>query len=302
MIAALLTCAAALAAAPQSLEATSTLAPAPGAEAATGAPLHWTVTLRGADAASATVEGALRPGPEWAVLEGPVPVVDADVPAAERPGLQLRWTLMGLEAGELRAPSISFDVGGEEPLAVEPARVTLTGALGADEDAPRALRGFRAVEEEPAGDADLALLLGAALAVAALGALALALTRRRRPQALAEAPTVDLLARIDGLDAAARPAETMGELAPLLRRAVDEARGVHRGALTDGEWAAALESDAQLDEARRTDLGALVRELSVARFGGARPSSFAAREAQERASGHVRALRSLGALGEEAPA
>jgi hypothetical protein len=302
VIAALLTCAAALAAAPQSLEATSTLAPAPGAEAATGAPLHWTVTLRGADAASATVEGALRPGPEWAVLEGPVPVVDADVPAAERPGLQLRWTLMGLEAGELRAPSISFDVGGEEPLAVEPASVTLTGALGADEDAPRALRGFRAVEEEPAGDADLALLLGAALAVAALGALALALTRRRRPQALAEAPTVDLLARIDGLDAAARPAETMGELAPLLRRAVDEARGVHRGALTDGEWAAALESDAQLDEARRTDLGALVRELSVARFGGARPSSFAAREAQERASGHVRALRSLGALGEEAPA
>lgn len=300
MIAALLTCAAALAAAPQSLEATSTLAPAPGAEAATGAPLHWTVTLRGADAASATVEGALRPGPEWAVLEGPVPVVDADVPAAERPGLQLRWTLMGLEAGELRAPSISFDVGGEEPLAVEPASVTLTGALGADEDAPRALRGFRAVEEEPAGDADLALLLGAALAVAALGALAL--TRRRRPQALAEAPPVDLLARIDGLDAAARPAETMGQLAPLLRRAVDEARGEERGALTDGEWAAALESDGQLDEARRTDLGALVRELSVARFGGARPSSFAAREAQERASGHVRALRSLGALGEEAPA
>ena len=296
----------ALGAAPQTVDASATLTPAPGAPAATGQPLHWVVTLRGADAVGAVLDGEVSPVPEWAVLEGPVPVVDSRVPAAERPALQLRWTLMGLSSGELSTPALSFRTGEEGAIEVAAASITLEGALSAEEDAPRPLRGFREVEEGAAGDADLALVLLALLGAAGL-AVPIARARARRPRTDAAAPGPSAAARVDALDAAADPAGTMAQLAPLVRRAVDEARGGDpggaRGALTDLEWAADLERDATLDPGRRAALAELVREASTVRFSGVAPSTFAAREAKGRAAEHLAALTSgaPGAPGATAP-
>ena len=288
MIALLLTFA--LAPAVQGVEAAATLEPRAGATAATGQPLLWTVTLTGREASAAVVDGAPDFGPEWAVLDGPTAVVDSALPAASRAGLQLRWTLMGLASGELETPALQFSLEGEESLSVAPVRIELAGALLDAEDAPRPLAGFRDVDDADVGDAHLALLAGAALLLTACLPWWLR-GRRRAVSAITECVEPDLLEEILALDPAVGPAGTMGSLGPLLRRAVDEARGADLRSLTDGEWAESLAGAPGISPEERADLSALIGELSLARFGGAEPSSFAARAAVERAVAHVRALR-----------
>ncbi len=274
----------------QGVETSSRLEPAPGRTAATGEPLHWTVTLSGRDSSAAALEEAVEFGPQWAVLEGPTPVVDSSVPLAARPGLELRWTLMGLEAGEVATPAARFRIGEGAPVEVEPARIELAGALGEAEDAARPLVGFRQVDESALGDANLALLAVAALILAAF----LPLIRRARRGAAAAVPAAsapDLLDRIRALDPAGDPAGAMGALGPLLRRAVDEARGESRRSLTDGEWVSSLEGAPGISPQQGAALAALMDELSLVRYGGTQPSSFAAREAVDRAAAQVRELR-----------
>jgi len=278
----------------QALEVSTRLEPAPGASAATGQPLEWTVSLSGRDSRDAVLAGPPDLGPEWVILGGPTPVVDSDLAAASRPGLVLRWQLMGLEAGELETPEVRFQIGDEEPIAAAPARIELTGALSEAEDAPRPLVGFRDVEEPEGGDADLVLVAAALLLLAAGFPLA---ARVRRGRSVAEAP-VDreprLIERIEALDPGADPAAAMGALGPLLRRAVDEARGEDLASLTDGEWAASLEGAPGVSPEQSAELTALIEELGRVRFGGAQPSSFAAREAVGQAVDHIRALGGAG--------
>lgn len=275
----------------QGAEVSSRLEPAPGRSAATGEPLHWTVTVTGRDSGAAALDGSVEFGPEWAVLEGPTPVVDSTVPASARPGLELRWTLMGLEAGEVATPVARVRIGEEEPVDLEPARIELAGALGDEEEMARPLVGFREVEEEDVGDANLVLLAAAALVLAAF----LPLIRRAGRRTAGAVPTPDrapdLLERIAALDPAGDPAVAMGALAPLLRRAVDEVRGEDRGSLTDSEWAASLEGAPGVKPEQSAALASLMEELSVVRYGGAQPSSFAAREAVDRAAAQVHDLR-----------
>jgi hypothetical protein len=275
----------------QDAEVSSRLEPVPGRSAATGEPLVWTVTVSGPDSGAAALDGAVEFGPEWAVLEGPTPVVDSTVPASARPGLELRWTLMGLEAGEVATPVARIRIGEEEPVELEPARIELSGALGDGEDSARPLVGFREVEEENVGDANLVLLGAAALVLAVL----LPFIRRagRRTAGAMPVPdrAPDLLERIAALDPAGEPAVAMGALGPLLRRAVDEVRGEDRGSLTDSEWAASLDGAPGVEPEQSAALASLMEELSLVRYGGAQPSSFAAREAIERATAQVRDLR-----------
>ena len=171
----------------QGAEVSSRLEPAPGKSAATGEPLHWTVTVSGRDSGAAALDGSVEFGPEWAVLEGPTPVVDSTVAASARPGLELRWTLMGLEAGEVATPVARIRIGEEELVDLEPARIELAGALGDEEDMARPLVGFREVEEEDVGDANLVLLAAAALVLAAF----LPLIRRAGRRTAGAEPTPD---------------------------------------------------------------------------------------------------------------
>lgn len=274
----------------QGVDASSSLEPGPGSTAATGQRLIWTVTLSGRDADAAVLDGDPAFGPEWAVLDGPTPVVDSRLPASARPGLELRWTLMGLEGGELETPALRFTLGDGEPLGAPPARIELAGALSESEDAPRPLAGFREPDEPDVGDANLALLVAAVLLVVACLPL---LFRSRRGGGAQEpaAAEPDLLEQITGLDPSGQPAGAMGALGPLLRRAVDEARGADHGSLTDGEWVASLEGARGVTPERGAELAALLDQLSLVRFGGLEPSSFSAREAVDRAEAHVRALR-----------
>ena len=78
----------------QAVEVAARLELAPGATAATGQPLEWTVTVSGLDSDSAVLAAPPDFGPEWVVLGGPTPVVNSDLALASRPGLELRWALM----------------------------------------------------------------------------------------------------------------------------------------------------------------------------------------------------------------
>ncbi len=280
----------ALCCATQAAQGSARLELAPGATAATGQPLEWTVTVVGPDSDEAVLAGPPEFGPEWVVLDGPTPLVNSDLAAASRPGLELRWELMGLEAGELETPEVRFQIGDQEPFGVAPVSIELAGALGAAEDAPRPLAGFRDVEEAEGGDADLAL---AAVALLMLAACFPLVARFRRGRGVAAAPVdqeADLLEQIEAMDPAAAPAAVMGALGPLLRRAVDEARRDDQGSLTDSEWVESLEGVAGVTPERSAALSRLVGELGRVRYGGARPSSFAAREAVAEALEHIRAL------------
>ncbi|MDG1490617.1 MAG: hypothetical protein P8R43_01915 [Planctomycetota bacterium] len=274
----------------QAVDVAARLELAPGATAATGQPLEWTVTVSGLDSDGAVLAAPPDFGPEWVVLGGPTPVVNSDLALASRPGLELRWQLMGLAAGELETPEVRFQIGDQDPFGVAPVSIELAGALGGAEDAPRPLAGFRDVEDAAGGDADLALVAVALLMLAACLPL---VSRARRGRAGATAPVdreANLLERIEALDPAADPAAVMGALGPLLRRAVDDARSDDQRSLTDSEWAASLEGSPGVTPERSASLSALIEELGRVRYGGVRPSSFAAREAVTQALDHIRAL------------
>ena len=257
-----------------------------------GAPLRLVVTLDGARAEGATLdEKAFALGYAWSVVDGPTATIDADTPVYARPAVQLEWTVLALEPGEAAIPPVPFTLADGSSFTVEPSAIEVLPALEEGEDAPRPMRGFRDVEDRRLGDPRLVVL--AMLALVALPFAAFGILRyRRRPGAPgAVAPPPSPRARIEALDPSADPRAIMSELGPLVRAALDELRQGGDPSATDEQWAAGLAQDERVPEGVREDAAALVRELSVVRFGGSDPTSFAAKDAVERAlrvTGEVR--------------
>ncbi|MEM9382716.1 MAG: hypothetical protein AAGB93_22370 [Planctomycetota bacterium] len=248
-----------------------------------GEPLRLVVTLDGRGAEGAALdEKAFDLGYAWSVVDGPAATIDASTPANERPAVRLAWTLLALEPGAVETPPIPFTLADGSSHAVAPAAIEVLPALEEGEDAPRPMRGYRDVEDRRLGDPRLVVL--ALLGLLALPLAALGIVRlRRRPAVAPAAPLPTPRERIEALDPAVDPRGAMSDLGPLVRAAVDAARGRDAGPATDEEWATSLLDDATVPEAARKDAAALVRELSVVRFGGSDPTSFAARDAVERA-------------------
>ncbi len=255
-----------------------------GAGAQIGRPLHFTITLAGKGAAGAKLASdALELGYAWSVVDGPRDAVDLSLPAANRADVRLQWTIIALESGSAATPPVDFKLSGGEVVVVPAATIEILPELAEAEDAPRPLRGFRDVEDRRLGDPRL--VLAAMALLLALPFLIIGFVRyRRRPRpGGATAHEVTPQQAIDALDAAGDPRGTMSALGPLLRRALDGTRGCDDASLTDAEWTAALQaSEGFLEEDRRAATE-LVHELSTVRFGGGDPTSFAAKDAVERA-------------------
>lgn len=249
-----------------------------------GRPLHFTVTLRGKSAEDAKLASdALDLGYAWSVVDGPRDVVDLSLTTASRGDRRLQWTIIALESGRAATPPVDFKLTGGDVVVVPAATIEVLPELAEGEDAPRPLRGFRAVEDRRIGDPRLVLAAMALLLVLPFLIVGFVRYRRRPRSGSTTTPEVTPREAIDALDAAGDPRGTMSALGPLVRRALDSTRGRDDASLTDAEWTAALQASEGLLEEDRRAATELVHELSAVRFGGGDPTSFAAKDAVERA-------------------
>ena len=285
------------------VEATATLEPVDAEAGAAGVhigqPLHFTITLKGNAAKGATLaEDDLELGYAWSVVDGPRDAVDASLPAVERAAVRLQWTLIALESGGATTPAVEFELVGGEALVAPPATIEVLPELGEGEDAPRPLLGFRDVEDRRLGDPRL--VVAAAIGLLALPLLIVGFVRfRKRPRTSASAGSgFTPRQAIEALDPAVDPRGAMSALGPLLRRALDETLGCDHSSLTDAEWVLGVEISDGLSEDDRRAAAQLLQELSAVRFGGGDPTSFAAKDALERA----RRLAALTIESREVPA
>lgn len=260
--------------------------------AAVGESVVWTVRVDDRSRAGAELS-EFEFGVEWALLEGPEDVVEPGVARSGRPDILRRWTLLPLVGGALGTPefTVSFDDG--EVFPVPPATIEIAAALGENEDAPRPFEGFREAPDRRVGNASTALLALGALVLAMVGLVVWRKTRRAGGAApvRAEESPLDLMHSLrERLESGAEPpASVMAALGPLFRRAFDrpleENERERRSALTDDAWAG--ETDAARPGGE--DAARLVSELSAYRYGGGLPTSFAAKDALERATTLARA-------------
>jgi len=280
-------------------EARATVARADGSDAA----------IRVGDLVRFRVEAATAGGvglgldPEFDVA---LEVVDAETRTdAREDGLRVDvfdWTLRVLgtgpgEGGALETPRLALGSGTSDPVEVAPVRFEVAAAFGEDEVTARPVPGFRDPVDRRVGDPAVALaVLGLALLLPLAG-LAFARGRaRRRADAAAPPPPRTPRERLADLPPDAAPAAAIGALAPIVRLLTDAARGVDDGASTDEEWAERVRADRAIPEDLSERAAALVLESSAVRYGGGAPTSFAAREAKERALELADALARVGAL------
>lgn len=231
---------------------------------------------------------ALEADPSWVVLDGPMRSTTPDPQDHERALTRVRWKVASLEAGTRQLPEIDVKLASKSnaPHSVSHTTSSLEAqaVLAADEDAPRAPKGFREIEPEPASRATLAWTIGA-IAFAALAGIALGLwiAKRRRPKP-APAPSrlelIDALARRD-VEQPAVVREVHYELARLLREVFDSRHGVARTALTDEEWLQSVASTFTPEHLR--ELAEVLRISAEVKYGAAQPTQWAVRETIERA-------------------
>ncbi|MEM9800552.1 MAG: hypothetical protein AAGA20_09510 [Planctomycetota bacterium] len=279
------------------VEARASLGPRDGgADALVGEPLVWAIELDGAGAKAAKPPRSVDLDVGWSLVDGPRVRVDPSLPADERPDARFEWTVLALESGELATPEVTFTLPGGEEVVAPAATIAIPSALGEGEDAPRPLAGFREADDRRVGDPRVALAVLAALFVVPLAAVLIVRRRRRPARPAPERPAPTPREQIAALDAAADPAAAMSALGPLVRRAVDARRGVDLAARTDDEWATETESVDDLAGDAASAAADLVRELAVVRFSGIAPTTFAAREAVERAESLLDGLALLDGL------
>ena len=266
--------------------ATSNLAPQDGGAIEVGTALTWRITVE-----DPSFDGASLPEPqlgvEWAVIDGPRDMIDADLSSTERPGLVREWTLLPLAGGTLVTPTLTATLEGGATIEVPASAVEVLPSLGETEEAPRPLLGFREAPDRRVGDPRAALL--ALIGVLAAGA-GLFLWRRsvlrRRSFVPPPPPEKSAIEQLRALDPTASAAgTTMAALAPLFRRAFDQglpsAERTRRSSLTDDDWGREVEAIAG---DRGADAARLIHELSGYRYGGGEPTSFAVKDALQRAS------------------
>ncbi|QDV08515.1 hypothetical protein Poly30_40630 [Planctomycetes bacterium Poly30] len=268
-----------------SARVTSQLKPEGTAAAASigvGGHLVWRVTIDDPERDGvALTEPAL--GPEWAVIDGPTDLLDPSQPKEERPDLDRTWTIMPLAGGVLATPALTATFADGAVAQVPAASVEVVPSLGETEDVPRPLLGFREAPDRRVGDPRAALLVLGGVLIALVGLLVWRSAAKRRASARPASPAEpSAMDQIAGLEKSELPASArMAALAPLFRRAFDvalaPAERQRRAALTDEAWAREVENG-------HPDAASLLVELSAYRYGGGEPTSFAVKDAIERAT------------------
>lgn len=262
-----------------------------------GQPVRATLTVEHAAGERPKLD-ALGLDESWLVLDAQPGATIADPASPGRAHTRWELELASLEPGQRTIASLPLP-GGEQKLPVSGAALNVRGVLGADEDAPRALKGLREIESVEPRSA-VWPLVGAALGALVLAAAGLFLWWRRRsrfaPQA-APAPSV----RLAVLEA--RPLDTPDDvqaahfaLTRLLRESADLAAGRDRSGLTDEEWSSAARAEftaAGLSAAEQQSLAALLERAATVKYGSERPTHWATREALASARSLAARLESI---------
>lgn len=242
--------------------------------------------------AHSSPEPALELDGSWAVLEERSrPWSRTFVVLSLEPGRR------ELPRGALSASAIQFGLEWTPEALV----LDVAPALAANENAPRPMRGLRALpaREVPSRAHWAWLGLCGVLAAASLG-LVLWL-RAARAGRRAESVAPDPLERLERLGASLARAEGDAlvaghhELAGLVRERATCERSFG-AALTDEECLAHLATSARVSPEERDRCARLFSRLARVRFGGERPSSFAVDEALREARSVLLAFRSPGGV------
>jgi hypothetical protein len=220
----------------------------------------------------------------WAVLEGPTRSTEVE---GENATLRMVWKVAALEPGQAHPPELDVRIARgaptTEPELIANAELAVRGVLGANEDAPRDVKGFREIQPEPSAPWWQTWLPAGIALVLVSGAIGWWLARRRRPQPVA-APTtlerLDALAQRD-LEQSESVRDLHFELARTLREHFDGGQGVARRALTDEEWLRSVA--AGMTPERLTELGEVLRTSELVKYGAVQPTQWAVRETLERA-------------------
>ena len=214
--------------------------------------------------------------------------IDANDPS--RATTRARWKICSLEPGSRELPQVEIKIGADgiaQMIAAGEARLEVRGVLADGEDAPRPPKEFRPVPGEPVS-ASWPWIVGVGLAVVALALLAL-----RRPKAKAAAqPRPTPLQRLQALEMREldRPEtvqEVFYELTHSVRVALDLRAARDRSGLTDVEWVAS--AGAELAPESRSALEELFSECAEVKYGTARPTQWAVRDALAKARAIVSA-------------
>lgn len=236
--------------------------------------------IRVGDTVTLTLEVSHLPGQRIEVEDSGVqaPLAEAWIPV-DGPELErgrerslARWQWMVLEPCELELPLPEVSLDGV-PLEVRAGRLEVQGVLAEGEDSARPAPALL-----PAPPAPLLrpvhLLVLPAIAGLLLGALLL-LRRRRgshRP------PPAEPLQLLDGLQPGGDARVFAGELARLLREAVDRHSGRDLSACTDQEWLALHAESGWLEAPEVASLGPLLARCERTLYGGERLTSLALEE------------------------
>ena len=198
---------------------------------------------------------------------------------------------MPLAGGAATTPALSVTFADGATAVVPSASVEVLPSLGEFEEAPRPLMGFREAPDRRVGNPRAAMLALGGLLVAALGVVLWRRSvKRRRAISAHRAPESTPMELIQALEvSAASPGAKMAGLAPLFRRAFDarpsgstggslsESERQRRAAMTDLDWAEEVKGQGGADAA------GLIEELSAYRYGGGEPTTFAVKDALQRA-------------------
>ncbi len=258
-----------------------------------GEPFEATLVVGHAPGAKVELDAAsLERDTSWLAHSAPQLVRTPGEVRASLATTRWTWQLASFEPGERDLPAVDVTVehdGATAPLKVEAARITFEGVLGADEDEPRPLIGFRPLEPERAASVWTWAAGGAAFALLGVLATWWLWRSRRRAQAVAPPTTlerIDTLARRD-LDDPLAVRALHFELTATLRRHYDALDGaVSRRAMTDEEWLAAV---ATQRPALVEPLGELFTQSREVKYGGRVPTAWAVRETVEKSRTIVRA-------------
>jgi len=261
-----------------------------------GEPMRWTLTMAYPDTLEPRIpERNLGAGTAWEVLEFHG-VRRGVAPDDEHTRvLEASWTVCGFEPTRTGMPRVLIPIAmaGEEPAGDEAAGedlprytvdggpLVVSGVLGRHESAPRPSKGFR----EPAGAEDdgvpTAVWVAAGGTAVALGALALAVLRRRRRTSVAvPVAPLERLAELEEFasDDLAALQSLHYALSELVRETTDERLGVARPGLTDREWLDALAREGSVDRAPLERLDAVLSACEGVKYARQKPSSFAVAE------------------------
>jgi hypothetical protein len=264
------------------------------AEARIGEPLEWNLTIEAPDDTSVRVpDKAPVPDATWVSL--------GDRRVVREPGVargswvtRASWRVLSLEPGTRTLPEVQIEctqAGATKKVTAAAGEVAIQTELAADENAPRALKGFR----PPPDDVRATHWPWIAAAAALLGLAALWVVRRLRRTRAAPVRSATPLERLSELARAMAAEPDAGravtyDLSRLVRESIDAFVREPRAALTDRDWILRVENDERVPLGVRRASVRILGESEQVKYAQRVPTRFAVDEMLRDAQNALEAL------------